>query len=142
MRRGFSLPELALVLALVGTLLALATPRLWVLQDHWAVDRAVHELITFYQVARFRAVVRSSRVRLEIRQDSLRAVFEGVTDSVAFVWPGPARHGVRLTASRAVITIGPTGIGWGGANTKLVLRRGEAGDSLTTSRLGRLKRWN
>jgi prepilin-type N-terminal cleavage/methylation domain-containing protein len=29
MRRGFSLVELTLVLALVGTMMALATPRLW-----------------------------------------------------------------------------------------------------------------
>lgn len=142
MRRGFSLPELTLVLALVGLLLTIAVPRLWVWHDRWAVDRATHDMMSFYAVARFRAVAQSRRIRLEFGQDSLRAVFEGVTDSVAFVWPGPARHGVQLAASRRSIAISPMGIGWGGANTKLVLRRGEAGDSLTTSRLGRLKRWD
>ncbi len=56
--------------------------------------------------------------------------------------PGPARHGVTLTASRSVIRIYSNGMGLGAANTKLVVRRGAAAESLTTSRLGRLKRWN
>jgi hypothetical protein len=40
-----------------------------------------------------------------------------------------------------VIRVGPNGIGWGAANTQLILRRGAAAESLTTSRLGRLKWW-
>ena len=95
----------------------------------------------FYHRARFAAIFRAQRVRIEFGQDSLRATLEGVEDSTFLVWPGPARHRVELTSSREVIRIHPNGFGWGGANTKLVVRRGMAAESLTTSRLGRLKRW-
>ncbi len=141
MQRGVTLMELVVVLVIVGTLSALAFPRAAGWLDWIAVDRATGEVASFYTTARFAAIYRSQRVRLELREDSLRAVFEGVTDSVFLRWPGPVRHGVRLTASRTVIRILPNGLGFGAANTKLVLRRGVAAESLTTSRLGRLKRW-
>ena len=142
MRAGFSLVELVVVLAVAGVLLTLGLPSFTSWRDRRAVDRATHEVMAFYQSARFLAVARSRFVRVTFAGDSLRAVFQGVADSVAFDRPGPARHGVTLVASRTSIVIAPTGIGWGGANTKIVLRRGGTGDSLTTSRLGRLKRWD
>ena len=133
--------ELIVVLALVGAMSALAFPRAAQWLDWIAVDRATSEVASFYQTARYAAIYRSQRVRLEVREDSLRAVFEGVNDSLFLRWPGPAQHGVRLTASRSVIRIQPNGLGLGAANTKLVLRRGAVAESLTTSRAGRLKRW-
>ena len=141
MRRGVTLVVLVVVLVIVGALCALALPRAGRWLDWIAVDRATWEIASFYQTARFAAIYRDQQVRLELREDSLRAVFEGVTDSVFLRRPGPARHAVRLTASRAIIRIGPTGLGFGAANTKLVLRRCAVAESLTTSRLGRLKRW-
>jgi len=56
-------------------------------------------------------------------------------------WPGPAGHGVTLEVSNAEVVFGPTGMGWGVSNTKIVLRRGSHSATLTTSRLGRVKRW-
>ena len=141
MRRGVTLVELVAVLVIVGVMSALAFPRAARWLDWIAVDRATGEVASFYQTARYAAIYRDERVRLELREDSLRAVFEGVTDSVFLRWPGPVRHGVRLTASREVIRIQPNGLGYGAANTKLVLRRGAVAESLTTTRLGRLKRW-
>ena len=141
MRRGVTLVELVAVLVIVGVMSALAFPRAARWLDWIAVDRATGEVASFYQTARYAAIDRDERVRLELREDSLRAVFEGVTDSVFLRWPGPVRHGVRLTASREVIRIQPNGLGYGAANTKLVLRRGAVAESLTTTRLGRLKRW-
>ena len=141
MRRGVTLPELAMVLAIVGALSALTFPRTAGWLDRMAVSRAGGEIAAFYQTARFAAIFRSQRVRLELGQDSLRAVLEGPSDSVFLQWAGPARHGVSLTATRALIRIQSNGLGLGAANTKLVLKKGMAAESLTTSRLGRLKRW-
>ncbi len=141
MRNGVTLPELATVLAIVGVLTATAVPRLAGWMDRIAVSRATGEITTFYQTARYAAIYRSQRIRLELGADSLRAVFEGPTDSLFLKWPGPARHGVRLRVTRATVRIQSNGLGLGAANTKLVLRRGAAVESLTTSRLGRLKRW-
>ena len=141
MRRGVTLIELLVALAIVGMVSALALPHVTRWLDWIAVDRATWEIASFYQTARFAAIDRDQRVRLELKADTLRAVFEGVADSVFLRRPGPASHAVRFTASRAVIRIQSNGLGFGAANTKLVLRRGAVAESLTTSRLGRLKRW-
>ena len=65
---------------------------------------------------------------------------EGTT-SPETLWAMSERHGVALEASRAEIRLYPNGLGLGAANTKLVFRRGEAADSITISRLGRIRRW-
>jgi prepilin-type N-terminal cleavage/methylation domain-containing protein len=141
MPRGFSLIELVATMTVAGILLALAVPRWARFQDGVAVRQAALEVATFYQVARHAAIRRATRVRIELQRDSLRAVFEGAADSTFLVWAGPSRRGVGLDASRAVIRLSPTGLGYGAANSTIVLQRGAVAESLTTSRLGRLKRW-
>jgi prepilin-type N-terminal cleavage/methylation domain-containing protein len=139
MQRGFTLTEMVLVCTIMGLILALAAPRTagWI--DKLAVLRATEGFRGFYQRARMGAVYRSSRVRITIGPDSLIAIAEGQTDSVLAQLPGPSRYGVSLEVSRSVIRLYPTGIGLGGANTTIVLRRGAAAVSLTISRLGRLR---
>jgi prepilin-type N-terminal cleavage/methylation domain-containing protein len=141
MPRGFSLIELVTTLTVAGVLLALAVPRWARFQDGVAVRQAALEVATFYQAARHAAIRRATRVRIELQRDSLRAVFEGARDSTFLVWPGPSWRGVGLDATRAVIRLNPTGLGYGAANSTIVLQRGAVAESLTTSRLGRLKRW-
>jgi Tfp pilus assembly protein FimT len=141
MRRGFTTIELMVILGIAGIVLVLALPRWSVVRDATAVRQATLEVSTFYNVARHSAVLRARRVRVEFGTDTLRAVYEAAADSTFLVQAGPARHGVSLSASRAAIRVDPTGMGYGAANTTLVLRRGAAVESLTTSRLGRLKRW-
>jgi len=142
MRRGVTLLEVVTVLAVVGMVLVITAPRLASWKDRLAVERATGEIVSFYWQARTSAIFRGTRVRLAFGSDSLQASFEGVTDSVFLTRPGPSRHGVSLTVSRPVIRVYANGFGFGAANTKIVLRRGVAAESLTTSRLGRLKRWN
>jgi prepilin-type N-terminal cleavage/methylation domain-containing protein len=141
MRRGFTFVEIIIVLVVLSVLATLVTPRLTNRLDHLAVDRATSEIATFYRAARFRAVTRSSRIRVEIGLDSLLAVYEGATDSVAARHTGPARHGVGLRTTQRVLRIGPTGLGWGATNTTIVLTKGAAAESLTVSRMGRMKHW-
>lgn len=141
MRHGVTLLEVVSVLAVIGVVMAITAPSLAVWMDRLAVERATGEVTTFYWQARTSAIFRGARVRLEFGSDSLRASFEGVNDSLFLTRPGPSRHGVSLRISRSVIRIYPNGFGLGAANTKIVLQRGAAAESLTTSRLGRLKRW-
>ena len=141
MRKGHTLWEIMVVLALVGVLTAVGGARVPQWLDRIAVKRAAGDLAAFYQVARFRAVLRSRRVRIELRPDVLRAVYDGVSDSQLVSIPGPRRYGVQMAVSRPMIGIHPNGVGYGASNTKVVLRRGLAAESLTTSRVGRIKRW-
>jgi prepilin-type N-terminal cleavage/methylation domain-containing protein len=142
MRRGVTIVELLTVITVIGILMGIALPRFTGWMDQLAVSRAAVELASFYNRARFGAIFRSTRVRLEFTSDSLVAVYERARGDSTFIqWPGPSRHHVSLKASRPVIRIYPNGIGYGAANTKLVVQRGMAAESLTTSRIGRIKRW-
>ena len=136
-----TLIETVIVLTLVGLLTLGFAPRLGDWMDRLAVRRAADELAEFYSAARFGALLRGSRVRIELTPDSLRAIYESASDSVFMRQEGPAGSDVSLSTSRLVLRILPTGLGAGGSNTTLVLRRGVHAESLTTSRLGRLKRW-
>jgi len=129
-----------IVVAIIGLLAALAIPRVAGWTDRLAVMRSVQEFHAFYNVARMGAVYRASRVRISISPDSLIAIAEGDTDSVVVQLRGPAAYGVSLQVSRSVIRLYPTGFGLGAANTTVVLQRGAVVESLTVSRLGRLRR--
>lgn len=141
MRRGFTLIEMAIVLTVFGIIVGLAMPRISRYADRLAVRRARDEASAFFNRVRIAAVYRAVRVRVEFGHDSLIAAAEGATDTTFWIAPGPSRHGVSLTASRSEVRLYPNGLGLGGANTKLLFRRGGAADSLTISRLGRLRKW-
>jgi Tfp pilus assembly protein FimT len=130
-----------MVLVVLSIIFGLSVPRIQGLIDQIATDRASSEVVMFYQRARLAAVWRATAVEMTLGEDSLRATFRGMRDSVFLRVPGPAQHGVSMTVSRNIIRVYASGLGWGAANTKLVFRRGEAAESLTTSRLGRIKRW-
>ena len=49
-------------------------------------------------------------------------------------------HGVRLDVTRESVTFAPTGLGWGAANTTVVVSRGGRSDTIVTSRLGRMRK--
>jgi prepilin-type N-terminal cleavage/methylation domain-containing protein len=140
MHRGFTLIELVIVMMIIGVLAGMGAPKLPPMLDRLAVARAVNRTTAFYNTGRLSAVWRGKRVRMELGTDSLIGVFEGRSDSTFLVVNGPAADGVVLTVSRPVVWIQANGLGLGAANTKLVFRRGNAADSLATSRLGRLRR--
>jgi prepilin-type N-terminal cleavage/methylation domain-containing protein len=141
-RRGFTVVELIVVLVVIGVTLTLALPRLQDTLDRIAVERSAADLSVALGAARNAAVMWGTRARLVIAADSLR--IDRWADSgwaMHRLWPGPADHAVTLEVSNAQVVFGPTGMGWGGSNTKVVLRRGSHSATLTTSRLGRVKRW-
>jgi prepilin-type N-terminal cleavage/methylation domain-containing protein len=142
MRRGFTLPELAVTLTVAALLLAAGLPRLSGVLDWLAADHAAHEVTSVLAVARAAAVMQGTRTRVTIAEDSLR-----IDRWVRAGWqpyqrrPGPQAQGVALEVSNPAVVFGPTGLGWGAANTRVVLRRGSQVETITTSRLGRVKRW-
>jgi len=142
MPRGYSLLELAVVLAIVGLVMGITLPRFGDLLDGIAVERAASELTTALAAARNGAVVRGTRARLCIAADSLRIDEWGDRGwERALRWPGPAAHGVAVSASNPTVTFDPRGFGLGLANTRVVLWRGSQSTTITTSRVGRVKRW-
>lgn len=141
MQRGVTLIEMAIVLVIVSFLVGVSLPGMQAWIDRLAVIRAEEETVGFYTKARLFALYRSGRIRVLFTGDSLVANIEGSEDSLVAWAPGPNLRGVHLQASRSVIRLYANGFGLGAANTKLIFRRGNAADSLTISRLGRLRRW-
>lgn len=137
-RRGISLVEISFVLTLLGILLGTTAPTLVQLVDRARVDAATREIARLYAGARFRAVYRGIFVTVTV--DTIAGTVT-VRDAGA---AGESReieqaHGVALRASRRVATFAPTGLGYGAANTSVIVRRGSVADTVVMSRLGRLR---
>jgi Tfp pilus assembly protein FimT len=142
MSRGATLVELVLAIALLALLAAIGVPRARAALDYAAADAAAREITTALAVARQSAIRQGVRARLVIRADSLRTeLWDGARWRPATRWPGPAAHRVSLQVSNPVVTYGPNGVGWGASNTTVRLRRGSQIETITTSRVGRVRRW-
>lgn len=139
---GFTVLELLVVTCIAGLLMTLWFPRAARLIDWINTDRARHDMTTALAVARHGAVLQATRARLTISADTLRIDRLEATGWTPW-WrqPGPASHGVLLQVSNEVVVFGPTGVGWGASNTKIVLSRGSQAETITVSRLGRVKVW-
>src|SRR2546427_5525908 len=96
MRRGLTLAELVVVVAILAIVTAVTLPRLAGFRDWLAVNTAAQEVTAAVAVARHSAVMQGTRARVLIAADSLR-IDRWVGDSWGSVhrWPGPDRHGVR-----------------------------------------------
>jgi len=141
MRRGFTLLELVVVLAIVAVLTTFAVSRLIPLVDWIAADGAARDVTSALAVTRTAAVLRGTRARLRIAPDSLRVDREGPAGWEPYArWAGPASAGVTLTVSNPEVVFSPLGIAWGLSNTRIVLSRGSQIETITTSRLGRVRR--
>ncbi|HWZ28903.1 MAG TPA: GspH/FimT family pseudopilin [Gemmatimonadales bacterium] len=142
MRQGHTLLELMIVLTIVGICLAVAIPTLTGVLDWIAADGAAHEVTTALAATRQVAVARGVAARLRMAPESLVV---DVRDSLGWVpwrhFPGPSSRGVRLEVSNPEVVFSPLGVGLGASNTTVTLIRGSHQTRITTSRVGRVKRW-
>jgi len=140
MNRGLTLPEMMIVLVIAGVAACIAVPPLRRSLDRVAVDDAADRYASLHELARQMAVARGRLVRVELDTTSRIATIlvaaRGAWDTASTQSLGTA----RLSASRVAVTFSPIGIGFGVSNTRLVLARGAAAETLTVSRTGRLRR--
>jgi prepilin-type N-terminal cleavage/methylation domain-containing protein len=134
---GFTLPELLVVLLLVSIVLGLGFVRLGAAADRAAVQAAVSEAATVFIGARNAAIYRHAPVAVHI--DTLSAVLVTRGDTLVLRRRDLQAFGVRLSASRDSMAFDGRGVGIGAANLSVVVRRGQAADTLFLSRLGRVR---
>jgi Tfp pilus assembly protein FimT len=139
---GFTVLELIVVTCIAGLLVTFWLPRAARLMDWLKTERAARDITTALSVARHGAVQQATRARLTISADTLR--IDRLDAGGWTPWwrlPGPASHGVLLQVSNPLVVFGPSGIGWGASNTKIVVSRGSQAETITVSRVGRVKIW-
>jgi len=122
MRRGLTLAELMVVLAILAIVTAVTLPRLAGVRDWIAVDTAAHDVTAAITVARSAAISQGTRSRAMIAPDSLRIDrWQGDSWGELHRWPGPDGHGVALEVSNPVVVFDPIGLAFGLSNTTVVL---------------------
>ena len=138
MRRGLSLLELLLAIAVAGLLLGIGLPSLAAISDGLAVRQEARRIVAAHRRARITAILRSRPVVLSVSADSL---IVRAADDPDIDWKeaGPLSNGVVLAGGPRQITFSPVGITVGVANASFTLTRGSAARTVILSRLGRLR---
>ena len=128
-----------MVLAMTAIVLSIALHRFAALRDATSVRAAVGDLGSAFSLARQFAVSRRRVVAIVL--DTARGTVELRSDGVSIVRRQlGASYGVHLGSNRDSAVFDPRGLGYGLSNLSVAIRRGNFVDTLTMSRLGRV-RW-
>lgn len=137
-RPAFSLPELVVAATLVALAAAVAGPRTGAALDRIRLRQAGGEVAEALAEGRSAAIARSQYVRVVVDEGGGAVRVEADTQLLRHR-DLRALHRVSLRATRDTVTYAPTGLGWGLANTTIVVARGARAETLTVSRLGRVR---
>lgn len=137
--RAFTLLELTLAMTIVALCLGLVAPRFAALRDGASVRAAANEIGAAFSNAREMAIARAAPVSVVLDTANaaveLRASGERLTRRSL-----GAMYGVRVSTNRDSAVYDARGLGYGVSNLSVTVRRGVMVDTLTMSRLGRV-RW-
>ncbi|MCU0633655.1 MAG: prepilin-type N-terminal cleavage/methylation domain-containing protein [Gemmatimonadaceae bacterium] len=135
-RSGVTLLELLVVVALIGVLAMAASGRVSRLAAQWGVRQATRAAIGAFTRARLEAQVSGQRTAVVIAPPyDILVVRQG--DTLSHLSTAALR--VALEGSRDSMAYVGSGLAWGASNLSLVLRRGDAADTVFVSRLGRVR---
>ena len=139
MRLGMTFIEVSITVAILGVMAGLTFPRFGSYRDRIAVDAATSSTMSLLATARHAALRRATRTAIHL--DSTRGTVS-IVAGVDTIEQRPLRevHQVEFSTSRDSIAFAPSGLGYGAANTQIILRRGVAADTISVSRLGRARR--
>jgi Tfp pilus assembly protein FimT len=138
MRRGLTLAELVVVCTLTVLVAGIALPRTRHLLDGLRLRQAAHEVAAAATLARAAAIRRAAYARVVV--DEAAGTVQVESDGDTLLRRDLTRlHRVALRASRETVTYAPTGLGFGVANSTIVVSIGQRAETVTVSRLGRMR---
>jgi Tfp pilus assembly protein FimT len=138
-RRGSTLVEQMVLLAILGMLAAIGVRGIATVLNATMVHVAARDIADLLALAREQASATGTRTAVRFDPAAGRVVVHAGRDTIARY--DVAQHGaLALEASRDSMAYAPSGLGYGAANLRVVLRRGASAETLTVSRLGRVRR--
>ena len=139
MRPGTTLIEIGVTVGIIGLMAGLTFPRFGSYRDRVAVDAAASSTLSLLATARHAALRRATRTAVHLDTTTATVFVVAGTDTLE---RRPLRdvHGVVFSTTRDSIAFSANGLGYGAANTQIILRRGTAADTVSVSRLGRARR--
>jgi type II secretory pathway pseudopilin PulG len=139
MRPGTTLIEIGVTISILGLMASLTFPRFAAYRDRVAVEAATSSTLSLLATARHAALRRATLTA--VRFDTAGAIISVVAgiDTIELRPLGEV-HGVTFSTTRDSIAFAPSGLGFGAANTQIIVRRGVAADTVAVSRLGRARR--
>jgi prepilin-type N-terminal cleavage/methylation domain-containing protein len=138
MRRGYSLAELHVVLAVLALLAAVGGPRLAAVADRQAAGRGAERVALAHRRARMLALAHGRPVTLVLGGDSLVVRWRDATGT-AWQAAGPGVDGTTLEPALDSLVYAPNGFAVGAANGRWRVVRGGAAAEVLVSRLGRVR---
>ena len=139
MRQGTTIIEVSVVVGILGLMAGLTFPKFGSYRDRVAVDAATSSTLSLLATARHAALRRATRTAVHLDTGTATVLVVAGIDTLERR-PLRAVHGVVFTTTRDSIAYTSGGLGYGAANTQIVLRRGNAADTIAVSRLGRARR--
>ncbi len=141
-QHGFTLIELLIVVAIIGLLVLMATPRIGIVLVGQSVHSARDASIGMHGRARAAAVQRGQSTRLVISGNTLLIRSEhpvtGAVDTVGPVRDLFDQYRVTVTSSRDSLVFDPRGLGNDGGPTVITVTRGVHADTIVISTWGRI----
>ena len=137
-RAGFTVVEIIIALAVLSVAAGLGLHGLAHLSDSTATRGAAAEVRAAFAAARALAVRRGERAAVHLDSVTGSVAVHLRTDTVLRRSLG-ALYRVRLSPTRDSAAYGATGVGYGGTNLRVTIRRGTAAETVVVSRLGRVR---
>ena len=125
MRQGTTLIEVGVAVGILGLMAGLTFPKFGSYRDRVAVDAATSSTLSLLATARQAALRRATRTAVHLDTASATVFVVAGIDTLE---RRPLRevHGVTFSTTRDSIAFTSGGLGYGAANTQIILRRGVA----------------
>ena len=138
MRAGFTLTQLIVTITVLALLTGMAAPRFIRYRDRLNVHAATMDVVSALARSRSVAFERSTRAATTFDASSATLAVHSYGDTLE-LRPLGTLYGVRLAVSRDSVTYAANAMGFGASNTRIIVARGAVAETVTVSRLGRVK---
>jgi len=138
-RPGSVLLEQVILMSVIGICVAVGAAGSARALDAAAVRGATREIVELLFLARDRSMATGLRTAVRLDNAAERVVVHAGADTIARLDLRSTRH-VHLASTRDSMAYLPSGLGFGAANLRIVVSRGHSHDTVTVSRLGRIRR--